>query len=184
MPPNLGMWMPTGTSADVAPSTDFTGSPLAVGCCSTCSLDLVFFAAMPGPGGNPMAGHQAWAWWPARRPVGREGSWHPLSQKARIPTYIHRCHCAPPHCNCSQPTFSYLFNYRQTPQRCTLLNTSVSSTSLPSRFVPANARNSSSNSSIAFPIAASTFKTLQHLQTHSTIFKDSQKPHTIKTHSM
>ena len=43
--------------------------------------------------------------------------------------------------------------------RVTLLNTSVSSTSLPSRFVPANARNSSSNSSIAFPIAASTFTT-------------------------
>ncbi len=94
MPPNLGMWMPTGTSADVAPCTDFIGSPLAVGCCSTCSLDLGFFAAMPGPGGNPMAGHQAWAWWPARRPVGREGSWHPLSQKAWIHTFgrtVERC---------------------------------------------------------------------------------------------
>jgi len=113
------MWMATGTSADVAPSTDFTGSPLAVGCCSTCSLDLGFFAAMPGPGGNPMAGHQAWAWWPARRPVGREGSWHPLSQKARIPTYIHRCHCAPPHCNCSQPT---LGNFLPLPPNSTTMH--------------------------------------------------------------
>jgi hypothetical protein len=28
------------------------------------------------------------AWWPAHRPLGREGSWHPLSQKA-MDTYIH-----------------------------------------------------------------------------------------------